>query len=181
MPRASRLLSLFLAITCSIDFVLLDIPNYVSRIWSTTAEFEGFAGAGFELIRDEKNVMNNNNNSRYTFGIEHAHTYPSIPPTSRINVGCVYLQNFQSIFTSYKKQERENCKHYRATGHKINPHNVTGLSEGKRVIKHHLKKAIAINQRKPSVSSDELGLDLSAISNPILEIRNCIQPPPLRT
>ena len=47
--------------------------------------------------------------------------------------------------------------------------------------RHQVKKAIAINQRKPSVSSDELGLDLSAISNPILEIRNCIQPPPLPT
>ena len=154
----------------------------VSQIWSTTAGFEGFAGAGFELIRNEKKIMNNNNNnSPYTFGIEHAHTYPSIPPTSRINFGCVYLENFQKIFTSYKEQERENCKHSRATGHKINPHNVTGLSEGKRVIKHHLKKAIAINQRKSSLSSDELGLHLSAIFNPILEIRNCIQPPPLRT
>ena len=121
----------------------------VSQIWSTTAGFEGFAGAGFELIRNEKKVMNNNNNSPYTFGIEHAHTYPSIPPTSRINVGCVCLENFRKLFTSYKEQERENCKHCRATGHKINPHNVTGLSEGKRVIKHHLKKAIAIKQRNP--------------------------------
>ena len=51
----------------------------------------------------------------------------------------------------------------------------------KNVIKHRVKKAIAINERKPFVSSDELGLDLSAISNPILKIRNCIQPPPLRT
>ena len=51
----------------------------------------------------------------------------------------------------------------------------------KSVTKHRVKKAIAINERKPSVSSDELGLDLSAISNPILEMRNCIQPPPLRT
>ena len=112
--------------------------------------------------------MNNNNNSRYTFGIGHARTCPSIPPTSRINVGCVYLENFQNIFTSYKEQERENCEHCRATGHKINPHNVKGLSEGKRVIKRRVKKAIAIDQRKPSVSSDELGMDLSAISNPIV-------------
>ena len=67
--------------------------------------------------------MNNNNNSRYTFGIGHART----------------------------------C-----------PHNVKGLSEGKRVIKRRVKKAIAIDQRKPSVSSDELGMDLSAISNPIV-------------
>ena len=152
----------------------------VSQIWSTTAGFEGFAGAGFQLIRNEKKVINNNN-SPYTFWNRARAYIPIYFPTSRINVGCVYLENFQKIFTSYKEQERENCKHCRATGHKINPHNVTGLSEGKRVIKHHLKKAIAINQRKPSVSSDDLGLDLSAISNPILEIRNCIQPPPLRT
>ena len=114
----------------------------------------------------EKKVMNNN--SRYTFGIGHARTCPSIPPTSRINVGCVYLENFQNIFTSYKEQERENCEHCRATGHKINPHNDKGLSEGKRVIKSRVKKTIAIDQRKPSVSSDELGMDLSAISNPIV-------------
>ena len=69
---------------------------------------------------------------------------------------------------SYKEQERENCEHCRATGHKINPHNVKGLSEGKRVIKRRVKKAISIDQRKPSVSSDELGMDLSAISNPIV-------------
>ena len=123
-------------------------------------------GAEFELIRNEKKVMNNNN-LRYIFGIEHAHTCPSIPPTSRINVGYVYLENFQKIFTSYKEQDRENCEHCRATGHKINPHNVKGLSEGKSVIEHRVK-AIAIDQRKPSVSSDELALDLSAISNPIV-------------
>ena len=93
---------------------------------------------------------------------------PIYSPTSTTNVGCVYLEYFQKIFTSYKEQERENCEHCCATGHKINPHNVTGLSEEKSVIKHRVKKAIAIDQRKLSVSSDELGLDLSAISNPIV-------------
>ena len=120
----------------------------VSQIWSTTAGFEGFAGARFQLIRNEKKVINNNN-SPYTFWNRARAYIPIYFPTSRINVGFVYLENFQKIFTSYKEQERENCKHCRATGHKINPHNVTGLSEGKRVIKHHLKKAIAIKQRNP--------------------------------
>ena len=40
---------------------------------------------------------------------------------------------------------------------------------------------VTIKQRKPSVNSDEPGLDLPVISNPILETRNCNQPPYLRT
>ena len=38
----------------------------------------------------------------------------------------------------------------------------------KNVIKHRVKGAIAIDQRKSCVRSDELGLDLSAISNPMV-------------
>ena len=59
----------------------------------------------------------------------------------------------------------------------INPHNVTALSDENNMIKRRVKKAIAIKQRRSSVSSDELGLDLPPISNPILEIANCVQPP----
>ena len=67
------------------------------------------------------------------------------PPTSRINVGGVYLENFQKIFISYKGQRRENFQPCRSTGHKINPHNVTGLSKGNNIIKRRVKKAIAID------------------------------------
>ena len=139
----------------------------VSQIWSTTAGFEGFAGARFQLIRNEKKVINNNN-SPYTFWNRARAYIPIYFPTSRINVGCVYLENFQKIFTSYKEQERENCKHCRATGHKINPHNVKGLSEGKRVIKRRVKKAIAIDQRKPSDLLVAMSLEWTSRPFPIL-------------
>ena len=59
----------------------------------------------------------------------------------------------------------------------MNPHNATALSDENNIIKRRVKKATAIKQRKSSVSSDELGLDLPPISNPILEIGNCVQPP----
>ena len=67
------------------------------------------------------------------------------------------------------------CEHCHATV--INPHNVTALSDENNMMKRRVKKAIAIKQRRSSVSSDELGLDLPPISNPILEIGNCVQPP----
>ena len=67
--------------------------------------------------------MNNNNNSRYTFGIGHART----------------------------------C-----------PHNVKGLSEGKRVIKRRVKKAIAIDQRKPSDLLVAMSLEWTSRPFPIL-------------
>ena len=70
--------------------------------------------------------------SRYTFRIAHAHMCPSIPLTSTSKFGCVYLEISQTIFTTHEKRGRENCEHCRPTGHKISPHNVKGLSEGKK-------------------------------------------------
>ena len=51
-------------------------------------------------------------------------------------------------------------------GHNINPHCVKVLSDKNIIIKHWVKKAMAMKQRKPSLKSGK-GLDLRAIYNPL--------------
>lgn len=65
--------------------------------------------------------------------------------------------------------ELEDCQ---ATGHNIKPHNVKVLSDENNTIKHRVNsRRPRLLKRKPSQNRDE-GLDLPAICNPLLGIRN---------
>ena len=150
----------------------------VSQIWSTTAGFEGFAGAGFQLIRNEKKVINNNN-SPYTFWNRARAYIPIYFPTSRINVGCVYLENFQKFSPRIRSRRGKIAS---TVVQRVTKSTHTMLQVyPKENASSSTTSRRPLPKRKAFLSSDELGLDLSAIFNPILEIRNCIQPPPLRT
>lgn len=81
----------------------------------------------------------------------------------------MYLEIFQKIFyLAYEERGRENTSTVvqRATTW---THTMLQfyLSDENNILKGHVKKAIAIKQKNISVSSDELGLDLPVISNPI--------------
>ena len=57
-------------------------------------------------------------------------------------------RNFpNNFYLAYEERERENYEDCRATDHNINPHNVIVLSDENNIIKRHVKKAIAIEQK----------------------------------
>ena len=75
----------------------------------------------------------------------HAHPFPHLDKHFWMRVSRKCSNNF---YLAYEEPGRENCEHCHATGHNINPHNVTVLSDENNIIERHVKKAIAIKQKK---------------------------------
>ena len=83
----------------------------------------------------------------------------------------IRVQRDLAVKEHQSREIRAVFKRCQATGHKINTHNAKGLSNENNNIKHCVREAIALKQRKPSLNKDK-GLDLPAIYNLLLGLCN---------